>query len=148
MPKCNDARAGVFCGYCYAGVTGRAYFKGHHGWKPHIYSEDLMAKKPLTRATPPSTGQAKPAPTSYSELESKYPILFSFLFDESYEDGSRRTTASVSFFVDKGILKVSLNDKDLRRVAFLAVSGPEEAFSKLEAALDMDALDWRPSRDR
>lgn len=107
-----------------------------------------MARKPIARSTPPAPPPKQPPAEGYSELESKWPILTAFLFDTTYEDGSSRTTASLSFFVDRGILKVSLNDKDLRRVAFLAVSGPMEAFDKLEVALDMDTLDWRPSRDR
>jgi len=107
-----------------------------------------MAKRPIKRETPPPQGPSRPVEESYSDFESKWPILYSYLFDTTYDDGSRRVPASLSFFVDKGILKVSLNDKDLRRVAFLAVEGPTAAFDKLEAALDIDGLDWRASRDR
>lgn len=105
-------------------------------------------KRPIKKEAPPSSGPPRPVPASYSEFESKWPNLFSYMFDTQYEDGSPRTPASVSFFSDKGILKVSLNDKDLRRVAFLAVDGPSEAFDKLEAALDLESLDWRRSKDR
>ena len=105
-----------------------------------------MAKKALQRSTPPPPTGGKTTVPSYPDFEDRWPILFSYLFDLKYEDGTPRVPASLSFFSDRGILKVSLNDKDLRRVAFLAVAGPLEAFDKLEAALDLDSLDWRPSR--
>jgi len=106
-----------------------------------------MATKPIPRPSPPKPPPPVHTAVSTSDFSSRWPLLFSYLFDERYEDGSARVTATLSFFTEKGMLKACLNDRDTRRVAFLVVGGPMEALDALEAGLDQDNLDWRQKRD-
>jgi len=75
-----------------------------------------------------------------------WPNLMAFLFDETYEDGTRRTTGTLLFFVQDGVFKACLNDRDCNRSAFLACSGPHEGCDAIEEGLVNDSLDWRAKR--
>ena len=105
-----------------------------------------MAKAGLKRPpSPPSKGP--PTKTdSYSEFERMWPNLLAFLQDETYEDGSRRTTGTLLFFFQDGQFKACLNDRDCSRSAFLTSSGIHEACDALEEGLANDNLDWRAKK--
>lgn len=80
-------------------------------------------------------------------FRSKYPALGAYLFDVTWDDGSARETATLFFFVEAGQLKLCLNDRALRRRAFLTGPSLDELVDALEAGLQSEGLDWRPDRD-
>lgn len=71
------------------------------------------------------------------------PCLWEYLTLDRWEGGGKRQTASLSFFVDDGNLKLCINDRALQRSAFLAVDTLESGLLALEAKLVEDGLDWR-----
>jgi len=99
-------------------------------------------KRPAAPAAPVATGRKD----SYSEFEKMWPNLLAFLQDETYEDGSRRTTGTMLFFFQDGQFKACLNDRDCNRSAFLTASGVHEACDSMEAGLANDNLDWRTKK--
>lgn len=100
-----------------------------------------MKRPPPTPPPPPPGGKH-----SYSEFERMWPNLLAFLMDETYEDGSRRTTGTLLFFFQDGQFKACLNDRDCARAAFLTAPGVHEACDALEEGLANESLDWRAKR--
>lgn len=74
----------------------------------------------------------------------KLPTLLSYLQEETYEDGSKRELASVAVFVERGWVKVALNDKDQRRSLYITSESLSGALEALEMAIQDDKGDWRP----
>lgn len=105
-----------------------------------------MAKQPIKRRASTPTPPTDQQPLSYSELERAYPNLVAHLFDEVYEDGTRRTTSTLLFFVERGTLKACLNDRDAMRSCFMSVASFTDALLALEAGLLDDNLEWRQKR--
>lgn len=103
-------------------------------------------KRPLSKPTMPETIDVGPSDASYSDFEMKWPNLFSHLFDEVYEDASKRATSTLLFFVERGILKACLNDRDTGRVVFISTGSISDALDALEAGLSEENLDWRKRR--
>jgi len=77
-----------------------------------------------------------------------WPALAEFLSLSRWEDGEARETGSVTVFVDAGMWKACLSDKDGKRVAFLSARTPEGLFEALEEGLQADRLDWRAQREQ
>lgn len=105
-----------------------------------------MSKKPIRKPSAQLPEATDLANYSYSEFERTHPCLYSYLFDETYEDGARRTTATLLFFVERGILKVCLNDRDTGRCVFHAATSVMGALDGLEVGLSEETLDWRQRR--
>jgi len=105
-----------------------------------------MSRSPLKRPPAPPTSGPPTSKQSYSEWEKLWPNLLAFMQDETYEDGSRRTTGTLLFFFQDATFKACLNDRDCNRSAFLSASGIHEACDALEEGLANDSLDWRAKR--
>ena len=97
-------------------------------------------KKPI------KTGSGHAAPGEYSDAEFKaqFPTLFEFIGCTKYDDGSPRKTATLLCFVEAGLLKVCLNDRDVLRQAFISARTFTEALSMLDDQLSQDSVEWRP----
>jgi len=72
-----------------------------------------------------------------------YPLLHSYLSDETYDDGSARERSTVSVFFEDGVVKAALNDKDMKRSAYVSANAVDDLWMTLEAGLSGDKLDWR-----
>lgn len=115
----------------------RIHRPGDRRWKRCRMS--LIGKKPPTG--PGSAGPASLPPDDHKS----WPYLIEYLTLTRYDDGSPRETATLTIFVHDGQLKASLNDRACSRVGFLTVRSLEGLLSDLEAKLQADDLDWRPS---
>lgn len=71
------------------------------------------------------------------------PAVREFLILDRWDDGSSRAQGTLIFFVDSGMVKVLLNDKDSGRVAVLSAKSVMEALESAEEGLVTDGLDWR-----
>jgi len=74
------------------------------------------------------------------------PTLWAYLSDKRWEDGSARTTATMTMFVEDGQVKLCLNDRDGGRTAWSTSSSLEGAAYGLEDRLCKGTLDWRPAK--
>lgn len=76
------------------------------------------------------------------------PALWEFLTMTMWEeDGSKRETGTVLVFSDATGLKVMLNDRDSRKVAFAVVDAETGLLASLEGMLTSVTTDWRASKD-
>lgn len=73
-------------------------------------------------------------------------VLWGFLFDTEFDDGSKRKEGSITIFVDEGVLKAAFNDKGDRMVGFSTLTCLSDLPLELEEALCKGKVDWRRSR--
>lgn len=84
-----------------------------------------------------------PVPASLEDCED----LWLFLGLAAWpSDAAPRTPGTVMLFVDSGILKVMLNDKDACRVAFLTIDPADELLSTIDSAIGASSTDWRAAK--
>jgi len=97
-------------------------------------------KREVTEAREASKGQLPADPW----LLNNCPSLVEHMVDVTYDDGALRETSTLTVFIDAGVLKIGLNDRDNRRTLY--VSGPDlgAALESLERALKAQTPDWRP----
>lgn len=76
----------------------------------------------------------------------RHPELWSHLADEQYEDGSPRERSTLMVFVEDGLVKLCLNDRDQNRTAWISALTLQEAMGALEKGLAGGRLDWRVKR--
>lgn len=75
-----------------------------------------------------------------------HPALWEHLTLGLWDDGSVRETSTVLVFLQDGVLKACLRDRNRPAVGFVAGVSWEGLFESLEAALVSGKLDWRPDR--
>jgi hypothetical protein len=73
---------------------------------------------------------------------SEYPSVTEFLTLDKYDDGTARKRSSISLFVEQGVVKLALYDKDGERSLFTSAESLPGALSNLEAALNSKAPPW------
>jgi hypothetical protein len=87
-------------------------------------------------------GGASGAQASCKTLEG-FPTVWEYLTATTFDDGSARETATVSVFVEEGLVKVALNDRAERRSAYVTGSDLRAALKALEGILGAGEVDWR-----
>jgi len=75
-----------------------------------------------------------------------YPTLWEFLTLTEWEEDVPRERGTLLFFVEDGLMKGCLNDKDSGYIAFLSGGSLEDLLEGLEAGLAEESLEWRMSR--
>lgn len=96
-------------------------------------------KKPMFGSI---TGRQGPSLNDPSWKE-EFPETYAYLCDREYEDGSVRATATLLIFVDNGVLKLCINDRDNNRSAFVDCATFAGLLHALEDGLASGSLDWR-----
>jgi len=80
------------------------------------------------------------------EFSKSYPALHEYLTADQYPDSTPRARSTVSIFVEEGLWKACLNERDQGLVLFVA----EERFGALVEALELllqeDRVPWRKSK--
>jgi len=84
-------------------------------------------------------------PIGDGKFTDKHPTLVEFLTRVVWEDGSPREKGSVFVFIEDGMVKACLNDKDSLQVAFVSSVTFAGLWEALEKGLRDDTLDWRVS---
>src|SRR5262245_21176107 len=131
------------CIFCYLGAKGRAYFRGHHGYRRYFQKKRRIRSSVMKRPQPrPSAfnGHDTPCPCKLSE---KYPHLWRFLADDQWEDGEARHPGSITLLCDQGWLKAALNDRDGRVTAFVTGDSLEGLLRAIDKGLEGLSLEWR-----
>lgn len=72
-----------------------------------------------------------------------YPAIAEFMFETKDEENKDRETASLTFFVEPGCLKVVLNDRAEEMSLWAAAETFTEALEALEAQLQSPSPPWR-----
>lgn len=89
---------------------------------------------------------AKRRGASESAFTKTFPAIWEYLSVDTHKDGSPRHTSSLTLFVDEGLLKCCVSDKDAGEVAFWSAETWEELLAALEADLSAGQGDWRASK--
>jgi len=82
------------------------------------------------------------------DLLDAMPGLREMLTSERFPDGSKRTVATLLLFVEAGILKACLNDRDQGCTAWASGASVRDCLAALESGLQGDSLQWRTSGAR
>lgn len=143
---CCAGIGAVCCPRCYSNKRKRSNFKGHLGYRERPKAKEEDVKKPPKKPEAQKPPEAPINPEAAREFERRFPNLYSYLFDTKWEDGTPRITSTITFFVERGILKVVLNDNDQWRSAFKSAPSLLEGLDMLEEGLLDESLDWRPKR--
>jgi len=72
-----------------------------------------------------------------------HPYLHAFMSETEYDGGGVRKTGTLLLFVDQGLLKACLSDRDVQEVTFVSASSLEGILDRLEGGLREGALEWR-----
>lgn len=76
----------------------------------------------------------------------EFPALWDLITCTRFSDGSLRTPATLIMFVEDGMWKACLSDRETGRVAFVTADCQNALLPSLEDALQTGKLDWRVSR--
>lgn len=95
-------------------------------------------KRPPTSETP--GGVLPPEDDGFAK---KYPQLYEYMTEVTYEDGKSRDTSKVQLIYQEGRIVAALQDVEMKRTLF--VSGPSltRALEALEKAVGLPGADWR-----
>lgn len=102
-------------------------------------------KKPGKPAIPVVGGDDDRIPVC---LKERSPTLGHFLCSPCWPDGEARQLSSLVVFVEDGIFKACLSDKDSSNVLWSSAKCWDDLLEALEARLTDDVPDWRKSRNR
>lgn len=105
-----------------------------------------MAKHVLARIDNTVNGKARIPVELACEWQKNWPVLWSYVFQETYPEGGYRNTSTILFFLERGFLKVCLNDRENNRSLFRTGDSVDACFDALEEALAGDTADWKAKR--
>lgn len=102
-------------------------------------------RKPVPAPSPVSgNGQvAMPA-----DLKERAPTLGNWLCSPVWPDGELRQPSSLIVFMEGGMFKAGLNDKDNNMILWASCKSFNDLLEALEARLTDDQVDWRKSRSK
>ncbi len=100
----------------------------------------------VRRASVPGACDELGPDVTADSLAASYPLVVKFLTLTVYGNGERRVPGSITMFVDGGLLKACLNDKDADLSAFVSGGGLAGLLDAMERGLGEDRLDWRAPR--
>jgi len=85
-------------------------------------------------------------PLVMSAWSESFPMLWDYLTTSVYDGGESRLTSSLTIFVQDGVLKACVNDRDLDRSAFFTGETMEDLLISVDDSLREDDCDWRVKR--
>jgi hypothetical protein len=76
----------------------------------------------------------------------RHPALWEYLTSTKYPDGGARQTSTLLLFVEDGVWKACLKDRDTGRSLWIASGSPTEAMTDLELTLAAGDAEWRKDK--
>jgi hypothetical protein len=142
------ARCKGWCGICYEGLRGRSFSPGHAGYRK-IEPRKVDAVGSVLRKRISAGGDGKPVGgLGVCSVLDPLPGLREMLSESHFPDGATRLTATLLMFVEDGVVKVCLNDRDQGCAAWASGASLCDCLEALEAGLQGDSLQWRASGAR
>lgn len=134
------------CPFCYENVKKRANHRGHVGYtvprQARIGGLNAMGLQ-RNRRDEKGPGGVTDHLAMDREFNEKYPTLADFLGLEAWPNGDKRQTGTVLFFVEDGLWKCCLNDRDGDCYSFLSSESFSGLLSGANENLDRNTLEWR-----
>lgn len=100
----------------------------------------------LRKADMDGRGGSGPRPLTDPTFAGDYPLLWSYLTQNKWEDGTARQTASLLVFSDDGVLKGMLRDREAGLCLWVAGATVSGLFEAIEGSLGDPRADWRQDR--
>lgn len=134
----------VGCPYCRADLEGGLSGWTQPGYCPRRLERWRMAiderlRRKVSPNDPAGTGAAPPD----SDFEKKYPLLWQFLTETRWDEKTPRETGSVLIFVQEGVWKAMVKDKDSGEIAFVSKNTFKTLMEAIERGFVEEKLDWR-----
>lgn len=76
------------------------------------------------------------------DFAERYPRITEYLVTSAWDDGSHRKTSSLSLFVEQGVVKLALYDKELGRTLFVAAESFQGGLDVMEVMLAATNVPW------
>jgi len=108
-----------------------------------VVSTRKVDEMALQRPLPGQYNGPREDPFSDVNWASLYPTLYSYLTERVYGDGKSRVTSTLLIFLEDGVLRICINDRDNNRSAFITGQTIDEALASIEAKLCGDTMEWR-----
>lgn len=97
----------------------------------------MLRKADLRKAVPGSESPVDPV------FSKEHPLLFDYLTQVAWEDGSPRLTATLTISTDQGRFVGALKDRALGRIAWMSAESLAGLLAALDDALADDRVEWR-----
>lgn len=143
MPFCSEARACGWCWLCYEGVRGRAYHRGHYGYRASRQPGWSRAMSKLVKVENVSVEAVAGQGVGSASLAGQVQTLVDFVSMTLWDDGSKRKAGSFSVFYEGGCWKSWLNDKEANKTTVVAAASLPSLLVVIEQGLASGKLDWR-----
>lgn len=142
VPKRLWDKSYIYCAWCATTkYHGFRYYSHMYARVPAFqsYEDIVIMKKPETVA------KAKADQVSLPDdaFVKKHPCIVEYLATVQYEDGSDREPSALSVSLGEGMVKLALNDKDLKQSMYTAAGSLQEALQLMEGALRAKNAEWR-----
>lgn len=93
-----------------------------------------------------AASKGTPAPLSaLTGVLSVTPAVVEYLTATAYPDGSQRERSTISLFLEDGVVKACLSDRDQARTLWRSGASVEDALMAVESAVADGTADWRKS---
>jgi len=79
-------------------------------------------------------------------MADEWPILHAFLTSEVGDDGAARVPSTLTVFVEDGLWKAVLHERQVQLNLFMTAKGFYELLAGLEARLASGEAEWRKER--
>lgn len=133
---------------CYEGVKGRRAHKGHFGYRPAEKKVVTIVGFTLRKRMADPEGFGAVDGLDVCQVLDALPALREMLVASHYPDGSPRVSSTLLVFVEAGVLKCCLNDRDQGQTAWASGSNLLDALGAIESGLQGDSLSWRTAGSR
>ena len=131
-----------FCGLCYAGARGRAYHKGHTGYRPSPAVPHWRVDRDMQKPKPVPGGATSASLVPERGLVGEHTNLRDYLTNPKYDDGTPRELATITLFWE-GQPKAALNDRDYKRSLYVSSDTWAGCLANLEDCLANNDGEWR-----
>lgn len=82
-------------------------------------------------------------PYDDQDFATLFPTLHQYITCTSWEDGKPRTTSTLLFFLENGVMKCCVNDRDNNRSAFFTATTFNDLLLHMETRLSEETADWK-----
>jgi len=110
-----------------------------------VSERNLMKEKPMGLKRREPNNEPKPSADEWIDKPDKadYPTMYAFLHDRTFDDKTPRQPGSISIFCRNGVLTASINDKELKQVAYCSALSLGELLASIETVLNDDDTEWK-----
>lgn len=134
---------GLLCPFCIANVRGRSNYGGHAGFRPYGRPPGVIRGVWMKKPDVLDRSESSVSCATDVAFHGRYPTLWEYLTTTRWEDSSPRMTATLTVFVEDGVVKLCLADRAMSRTGWCSGKTFLEALEAVEGALRLDRMEWR-----